>query len=134
MKSDELIPPQTMPSKTILLLISDHLVQSVIQAELEGAGYIVLPAGDLGSAVDWLTRTKPDLLIVRRYILSVSGHEAAEYLRDRCNHMRVLMLDGVPDVEDLKDRDEIAGFEVFPKPFAPAALLQKVKEVLDQVP
>jgi hypothetical protein len=47
--------------------------------------------------------------------------------------MRVLIVGGFLDDEKLQYREEIAGFEVFPKPFTAAELLEKVKEVLKTV-
>ncbi|MGH9743910.1 MAG: hypothetical protein ACRD51_16310, partial [Candidatus Acidiferrum sp.] len=45
--------------------------------------------------------------------------------------MRVLVLGGILDDDRLKYREELAGFEVFPKPYTAAQLLEKVKDVLD---
>ena len=39
---------------TILLLCSDAVIRSVLEETLKGEGYVVLPTGDLGSAVDRL--------------------------------------------------------------------------------
>lgn len=121
----------TTINKTILLLISDHLVRSVIQEVLEREGYVVLPTADLGTAMDRLTECTPDLLIVRSYVSSMPGHAAAKYLRERCTHMRVLIVGGFPDDDRLKNRAELAGFEIFPKPFPASQLLDKVKRVLN---
>jgi DNA-binding NtrC family response regulator len=118
-------------SKTILLLISDQLMCSVVHEVLERAGYVVLPTGDLGSAVDRLTECQADLLIVRSYVSSMPGHEAAEYLHARCRQMRVLILGGILDDDRIKNRTELAGFDVFPKPYPAAELLEKIKDMMN---
>ena len=64
---------------TILLLVSDPVVRSILKETLEREGYTVLASGDLGQAVDWLNRCTPDLLITRTYVESLPGHEAAMY-------------------------------------------------------
>ena len=115
---------------TILLLISDRLVRSVISEILEHEGYVIMPAGDLGSAVDWLERSKPDLLITRTYVSSMPGHEAAKYLRKKCHSMRVLILGGLLDDDRLQHRESLAGFAVFPKPYTATQLIAEVKKVL----
>ncbi len=117
---------------TILLLVSDPLVLSVLQETLELEGYMVLVAGDLGQAVDRLKETAPDLLITRTYVQNMPGHEAAMYLRTKCPGMRVLMVGGLLDDERLRYRSELQGIEVFPKPYSAADLLQKVKDVLSK--
>ena len=119
-----------MLTTTILLLVSDPLVRSVLQDTLEHEGYTVITAGDLGSAVDRLTEVTPDLLITRTYVEGMTGHDAATYLRTKSNGLRVLMVGGLLDDQRLKYRESLEGFDVFPKPYSAAELLQKVKEVL----
>jgi hypothetical protein len=46
--------------------------------------------------------------------------------------MRVLMLGGLLDDERLEYRAEQQGFEIFPKPYTAAALLQEVRLVLSK--
>jgi DNA-binding response OmpR family regulator len=118
---------------TILLLSSDPAMRSVIQETLEYAGYSVLAAGDLGTAVDRLKESTPDLLIIRSYVEGISGYDAATFLRTKCRGLRVLMVGGLLDDDRLLSRMTLQGFEVFPKPFAAAALLEKVKDILHKV-
>jgi CheY-like chemotaxis protein len=115
---------------TILLLVSDPIVRSVLKETLEHEGYMVMAAGDLGQAVDRLKECAPDLLITRSYVQGLPGHDAAMYLRTKCLKMKVLLVGGILDDDRLKYREELQGFEVFPKPYSPAELLQKVKDVL----
>jgi two-component system copper resistance phosphate regulon response regulator CusR len=117
---------------TILLLVSDPPLLSVLIETLERAGYTVMPAGDLGQAVDRVNEVRPDLLIIRSHVQNLPGHDAALYLRKKCLKMKVLILGGRLDDERLQNREELQGFEIFPKPYAAAELLQKVKEVLDK--
>jgi DNA-binding response OmpR family regulator len=117
---------------TILLLVSDPVVRSVLKETLEHEGYMVLATGDLGQAVDELKMCKPDLLITRTYVDGLTGHDAAMYLRSKCLKMRVLILGGVLDDERLRDREALQGFAVFPKPYAAAELLQQVTYVLNK--
>ena len=98
---------------TILLLVSDSVVRSILKETLEREGYTVLASGDLGQAVDRLQECIPDLLITRTYIESLPGHEAAIYLRTKCVGMKVLMLGGLLDDKRLAYRAELQGFEVF---------------------
>jgi DNA-binding NtrC family response regulator len=117
---------------TILLLVSDPIVRSVLQETLEHEGYTVLATGDLGQAVERLKQCKPDLLITRTYVQNLPGHDAAKYLRMKCLKMRVLIVGVLLDDERLQDRETLEGFEVFPKPYTAGELLQKVKDVLNK--
>jgi DNA-binding response OmpR family regulator len=123
-------PDHSLITTTILLLVSDPLVRSVLQDTLEHEGYTVVTAGDLGSAVDRLTEVTPDLLITRTYVEGMTGHDAATYLRTKSNGLRVLMVGGLLDDQRLKYRESLEGFDVLPKPYSPSELLQKVKDVL----
>ena len=115
---------------TILLLVSDPIVRSVMKELLEGEGYMVLAVGDLGHAVDCLKESAPDLLITRTYVQNLTGHDAAKYLRTKCMKIKVLLVGGLLADDRLHNREVFEGFEVFPKPYPPTELLQKVKEVL----
>ena len=117
---------------TILLLVSDSVVRSILKETLEREGYTVVATGDLGRAVDRLKECIPDLLITRTYVEGLPGHEAAMYLRTKCPGMRVLMLGGLLDDERLEYRAAQQGFEVFPKPYTTATLLQEVRYVLSK--
>jgi CheY-like chemotaxis protein len=121
---------QAMTNKTILLLGSEPIGRSVIQEVLQNAGYSIFPAGDLGEAVDSLKKATPDLLIVRYYIEDIPGYDAANFLRTKCPGLRVLMVSGTIDDDRIQNRMALEGFEVFPKPFTAAELLEKVKDVL----
>jgi DNA-binding response OmpR family regulator len=126
------VTDHSLMNTTILLLVSDPVVRSVLKETLEHEGYTVLATGDLGQAVDQLKMCKPDLLITRTYVDSLTGHDAAMYLRSKCLKMRVLILGGVLDDERLRDREALQGFAVFPKPYAAAELVQQVKHVLSR--
>jgi len=115
---------------TILLFHSAPAVRNVIREILEREGYVVRATGDLGIAVDMLRETKPDLLLIDSYVANISGHDAALYLCQRAPHMRVLIVAGIPDDERLHIRTTGEGFMVFPSPFAPAALVARVKDIL----
>src|SRR5579864_2046359 len=106
-----------MVSMTILLLVSDDLVRSILQEALESEGFLVLPTSDLGEAVDWLKDCTPALLITCGYLANMSGHDAAKYLRKNCPRLRVLIVGGVPEDDQLQAREANEGFEVFPKPY-----------------
>jgi two-component system phosphate regulon response regulator PhoB len=120
----------TTMNKTILLLISDPVVRSVIREALEHGGYYVVAAGDLGEAVDRLKESTPDLLMIRSYVESISGYDAATFLRTKCPGLRILMVGGLIDDDRLRYRMTLEEIEVFPKPFTVGALLEKVKDVL----
>ena len=126
------MPDRSLMKTTILLLVSDPLVRSVLEETLSLEGYVVLATGDLGQAVIRMKECTPDLLITRTYVQSMSGHDAAKYLRTKSPRMKVLMVGGLLDDNRLHYRETLQGFDVFPKPYSPAEFLQKVKDVLSK--
>jgi DNA-binding response OmpR family regulator len=119
---------------TILLLASDQLLRAVVQETLEAKGYVVISTGDLGTAVLRLKDVAPDLLIVRTYVETMPGHNAAAYLRTKSPRMRVMIMGGLLDDDRLRLRESLAGFDVFPKPYTAQEFLDKVKAVLAAPP
>lgn len=115
---------------TILLLISDRLVLSVVKETLERAGMFVSAAGDLGVAVDRMAEIPSDLLIAGAYTTEISGREAATYLRNKQPGLKILILGGFLDDDRLRNRDELGGFDVFPPRITAAQLVEKVKAML----
>jgi DNA-binding response OmpR family regulator len=115
---------------TILVLASEPVIRRVICKALKSKGYYVLPASDVGSAADRLKEFTPDLLMVRHYTESLSGHEAAMYLRRMCPGIPVLLVGGLLEDVGLENREILQEFEIFPKPFKATELLDKVREVL----
>jgi len=119
-------------SATILLLISDPLMKDVLRDALSSAGYQVLTAVELGGAVDRLREVRPDLLITRPYINSMSGQTAADYLRTKRPGLRVLIVSGFLEDDRVRDRNAIEDFHIFPKPFSRDELLNCIKEILGE--
>ena len=125
--------PQNMArpaGATILLLASEPVIRKVIRSALESGEFLVLSAGDVGSAMDLLKRCTPDLLMVRHYLEDTPGHDAAIYVRASLPGIPVLIVGGIPDDPGLWDRETLHGFQIFPKPLTAAELVGKVREML----
>jgi len=117
----------------VLLVDSDPTSRAVLRDALEAAGYLVRAAGDLGKAVDRLQEMRPDLLITRPYINSMSGWLAAEYLRTRCHGLPVLIVGGFLEDDRNTTRADIEDIETFPKAFTRDELLAAIKQVFEGV-
>jgi len=115
---------------TVLLLGSEPVNRSIMKEVLERAGYVVLDAGDLGTAVDVIDKYSVDLLLTHPYVEDIPGYEAVRFLRTRRHGMAVLMVAGLLSDDRLQYRAELEEFEVFPAPFTATQLLEKVAEVL----
>jgi len=114
----------------ILLLCSEPIIRAVMKEALEEAGYVVRDTGDLGTAVEMIGASKIDLLITYPYVESISGHDAAKYLRGKNPHMGVLVVAGLLRDDRLQYRAILENFDIFPEPFTTDQLVEKVERVL----
>jgi CheY-like chemotaxis protein len=118
---------------TILLLVSDPVMRDVLRDALDSAGYLVVVAGELGAAVDRLREMRPDLLITRPYINSMTGQIAADYLRTKRNGLPILIVSGYMEDDRVRDQFAIEDFHVFPRNFTRAELLNEVHKILSDL-
>jgi PAS domain S-box-containing protein len=120
-------------SETVLLVEDEDGVRALSRHVLQGCGYTVLEARDGVEAVRVAGRHRGriDLLLTDVVMPRMSGREVAERLAGRHAGMKVLFLSGY--TEDAVVRHGILEAEVafLQKPFSPASLAAKVREVLD---
>jgi DNA-binding response OmpR family regulator len=108
--------------------------RAIVREVLQRAGYVIMDAGDLGAAVDRVKRQRPDLLVVRPYISTMTGAAAATQLRTRVPGLPVLMIDGLMHDDRLRVQREVHELQLFPEPFASEELVAKVQEVFHAMP
>ncbi len=125
----------TMPrgSETVLLVEDDDGVRALSRHVLQSCGYTVLEARDGAAAMRIAEqhRGRIDLLLTDVVMPRMSGREVAERLAGKHAGMKVLFVSGYTD--DAVVRHGILEAEVafLQKPFSPASLVTKVREVLD---
>ena len=118
-------------SETILLVEDDGAVRRLARTVLSTAGYHVLDARDGEEAIVLVGsgRKAIDLLISDVVMPGVSGHELAQRLAQRYANMRVLYTSGYTKFATQGSGIDLSA-PFLPKPFRPADLLTKVREVL----
>jgi len=117
-----------------VLVVEDHaLVRRATVRALQSQGYQVLVAASgsealalLGAAISPI-----DLLVTDMVMPDMSGKQLAERLTEMSPQLKVLYVSGYADITFLADRDLHSHVAFLPKPFTPAALGRKVREVLD---
>ncbi len=120
-------------SETILLAEDDDMVRTLVCETLEREGYRVIAASDPVNARHLAEqhRTPIHLLITDVVMPKVSGRELADQLLRRIPDLKVLYMSGYTDNAVLNSgilQKEVAFLQ---KPFTPAALAEKVREVLE---
>jgi CheY-like chemotaxis protein len=120
---------------TILLAEDDDAVRAIARETLERAGYRVLAAQDGSRAIGLAdAHAGPiDLLLTDVVMPGMNGRELAQTLGARHPGLRVLFASGYAD-NVLLDQNALApGVALLDKPFTPAELAAKVRDVLKGV-
>jgi DNA-binding response OmpR family regulator len=127
------VPGNFSANGSVLILDSDPLTRTILHEVFGRAGYLADEAGDIGAAVERMKRDRPDLLILRPYISSMTGVMAAKFLRTRFPGTRVLIVGGFMADERIRAESEANDFQSFPTPFAIADLLEKVRQIFREI-
>ena len=120
-------------TETILLVEDEDSVRALTRLVLHGAGYRVLEASDGGEALEvGALHTGPIHLLLSDVVMPVlGGRQLAERLLTLHPEMKVLFQSGYTDDAVVRHGLSQETVHFLQKPFTPAALTQKVREVLD---
>jgi PAS domain S-box-containing protein len=140
--ADTVAPPEsqkTMPklasgSEAILLVEDGEDLRKLVGEVLRSNGYTVLDASNGEDALSVYRRfDQPISLLVTDIIMpGMNGRVLAERLREARPDMKVLYISGYTENVIEVDSRPGAGTSFLQKPFPPAVLTQKVRELLDK--
>ena len=121
------------PTETVLLVEDETVVRGLSRKTLQAAGYVVLEAASPREALRIAERHEGTIhLIVTDVVMpELSGPALVDRLAARHNEAKVLFMSGYTD--DVLSPHHFADRSVafLSKPFTPAVLVKKVREVLD---
>jgi PAS domain S-box-containing protein len=126
-------PAPRRGSETILVVDDDDDVRAVARTILRGQGYSVLEARDGAEALEvcQVQRAPIHLLLTDAVMPRISGRQVAAELAQLGAPAKVLLMSGYANtLVDLRGPTDDA-IAYLPKPFTPAELTSKVREVLD---
>ena len=122
-------------SETLLVVEDDPSVRTMARSVLEARGYHVLVASNGQDALHVTRAHKgpPIRLVVTDVIMPLLGGKAmAERLAEDHPDLKILFTSGYTDDAITHHNVLDAGVEFLPKPYTPATLVRKVREMLDQ--
>ena len=119
--------------KEKILIVDDEAdILTLLEYNLEKAGFMVISANDGPDAVEITKMERPDLIILDIMLPSMEGTEVCKILKsgDATRHIPIIMLTAKGE-----EVDRIVGFELgaddyITKPFSPRELILRVKAVL----
>jgi len=132
-QSPETGPSLSSPSETLLLVEDDSIVRDLARRTLQGAGYVVIEASSPREALRISERYHGtiDLIVSDVVMPELSGPALIDRLAMRHPKARVLFMSGYTDDALTPHHFADRGSAFLPKPFTPAALARRVREVLD---
>jgi len=120
--------------ETVLLVEDETALRELTRILLEKAGYTVLEARNVEDAIRFAENAehKIDLLLTDIIMPGMDGHELSDRLASHRRALRVLYMSGYA-VDVVVNRGGVLNHSttLLQKPFNRAALLRKVREVLD---
>jgi DNA-binding response OmpR family regulator len=118
-----------VPAK--ILVVDDHeSVRDLLRLLLEGEGYQVIEAKDGAEALNYIDKDHPDLLILDLMMPEVDGEQVIKAMWRGQETVKTPVIVVSAKYEALDGLNElIGGINVFPKPFEPTKLLDRVREV-----
>ena len=125
-------PPLPPGTETVLVVEDDQRVRTYVKDVLRSLGYTVLEAsrgaGGLATTVE--QGGKIDLIITDVVMPGMEGTEFGYYIERRFPGTKILYMSGLTSEQAIRDRfaHEVAFLQ---KPFTPADLAHKVRELLD---
>lgn len=117
---------------TILIVEDDAAIRDMLCFSLRHAGFDCEPVSDAEQGLEWLSSSKPDLILLDWMLPGIDGIEfirrlrANEYIAD----IPVIMLTAKGESEDLVKGFSVGADDYVNKPFSPPELIARIKGLL----
>ena len=119
-------------SATVLVVEDEPSIQELIAATLQRAGHRVVCADSAEDALQRVSETLPDVVLLDWMLPGISGVEYARRLRgsERTRHLPIIMLTARSEEHDKVTGLDAGADDYLTKPFSPRELLARIKAVL----
>jgi two-component system, cell cycle sensor histidine kinase and response regulator CckA len=121
-------------TETLLVVEDDPSVRGLVSSMLQAQGYTVLRAanGQEGLHVATKHKGEPLRLVITDVVMpKMGGKQMAKWLNTIYPHLKILFTSGYADDAIAQHGVLDAGVGFLPKPYTPAILARKVREMLD---
>lgn len=117
-------------SKKILVVDDEQSISTLLQYNLEQAGFSVSSAFDGEEGLQSCIKEEPDLLVLDLMLPKMDGIEVCKELRQRKIMVPILMLTAKDDEFDKVLGLELGADDYMTKPFSPREVVARVKAIL----
>ena len=121
-----------MDKKKILIVDDEQDLVETLSFRLEANGYTVIKANDGQVGLDKARSEKPDLIILDLMLPKIDGYKVCRMLKfdEKYKNIPIIMFTARAQETDKKMGEEVGADGYITKPFEPAVLLGKIKELL----
>ena len=122
-------------SETLLVVEDERAVRHLARTVLQARGYEVLTAvnGQDGMRVAQEHKGSPIRLVITDVVMPLMGGKVmTEWLKTTCPDLKILFTSGYSEDPLEQDAKPDPGTQFLAKPYSPASLAAKVREMLDQ--
>jgi two-component system alkaline phosphatase synthesis response regulator PhoP len=118
--------------KKILIAEDEKDIRDLVSFTLQFAGYQVISASDGQEAVELAVKEVPSLILMDVRMPRMSGYEACKRIKSEpaLQDVPVVFLSAKGQEAEIKLGLDAGAQEYVVKPFAPAELVERVKEIL----
>ncbi len=113
--------------QTILVVEDDKGLQKYLKELLLDNGYSVKVAGDGIEALETLTRTQPDLLVLDLGLPNMSGEAVCSEVRKKYPELPVIILTAKDSINDIVQGLNLGADDYMTKPFVADEFLARIK-------
>lgn len=117
-------------NKKILVVDDEQSIVTLLQYNLEQAGYTVITAMDGEEGIKLAAEEGPDLMILDLMLPKLDGIEVCKQLRQQKVTVPILMLTAKDDEFDKVLGLELGADDYMTKPFSPREVVARVKAIL----
>ena len=120
-------------NKRILIVDDEPHIVMLLETRLKAEGYEVLSAQDGQKGFELAKKEKPDLIVLDLMLPKMDGYKVCGLLKkdSRYAEIPILMFTARAQEEDRRMGEEVGANDYLTKPFQPAVLLGKIKELLN---
>ncbi|WP_202080750.1 response regulator transcription factor [Caldalkalibacillus salinus] len=117
-------------AQRILVVDDEHSIVTLLQFNLEQAGYQVITAFDGEEALEKVNHESPDLMVLDLMLPKLNGIDVCKELRQRQLTIPILMLTAKDEELDKILGLELGADDYITKPFSPREVVARVKAIL----
>lgn len=120
-----------MQTIKLLLAEDDALLASLLDYRLKKGGYQVTICADGKKVKEYLTNTKPDIIVTDIMMPYFSGLELTDYVRNQLNlKIPIIVLSSAGNEENVLSAFKLGANDFLSKPVSPAELLLRLQKEL----